>query len=308
MIETVTELSLPPFVLRHTGNYALCDSVALAARAAFVPDIRSRGTGEPGVLDLAFSLEGTWRPIGARIEQRNGRVIVVEIDNPDGAALDDIRAQLERILCLDIDGVAFDQIVARDDVVDALRQRRPGLRPVLFPSPFEAAARAIIGQQLPVQQAAAIHARIAVEHGLALTLGDAIHHAFPAPSLLANLPPVRGLAERKVEHLRALGRAAASGSLDTKRLRMMAPDEAISDLQRLPGIGPFSAELILLRGAGDPDAFPRQEKRLHNAMALAYRLGVDPTLETLAGIADGWRPYRSWVGLLLRNADWLSSR
>jgi 3-methyladenine DNA glycosylase/8-oxoguanine DNA glycosylase len=39
--------------------------------------------------------------------------------------------------------------------------------------------------------------------------------------------------------------------------------EALAHLQRLPGIGPFSAQLILIRGAGHPDVFPSDERRLH---------------------------------------------
>ena len=103
-----------------------------------------------------------------------------------------------------------------------------------------------------------------------------------------------------MEQLRALG-TAASGLLDTARLRAMDHDAALTHLRQLAGIGPFSAELILLRGMGDPDAFPKEEKRLHRAMAAAYHLGDEPTLDALERLADGWRPYRSWVGLLLRN-------
>jgi DNA-3-methyladenine glycosylase II len=73
----------------------------------------------------------------------------------------------------------------------------------------------------------------------------------------------------------------------------------------LSGVGPFFAEMILLGGAGDPNSFPRQEKRLHQAVAAAYQLGDDPPRER---IAEGWRPYRSWAGLQLRNAGWLASR
>ena len=82
----------------------------------------------------------------------------------------------------------------------------------------------------------------------------------------------------------------------------MDRDEALAYLQQLPGIGPFSAELVLLRGAGDPDAFPRHEQRLHRAMAAAYGLGDAPDFDVLERVADRWRPYRSWVGLLLRNS------
>ena len=46
--------------------------------------------------------------------------------------------------------------------------------------------------------------------------------------------------------------------------------------------------------------FPRSEQRLHRAMRAAYGLGDDADL---AAVADGWRPLRSWVALLLRG--WL---
>ena len=59
----------------------------------------------------------------------------------------------------------------------------------------------------------------------------------------------------------------------------MTTDEVTQHLLELPGIGPFSVELILIRGMGDPDSFPREEKRLHRAMAMAYNLGDSPDLD-----------------------------
>lgn len=47
--------------------------------------------------------------------------------------------------------------------------------------------------------------------------------------------------------------------------------------------------------------FPQTELSLHRAMAQAYHLDGDPELATLTTVADRWRPYRSWVGLLLRH-------
>ena len=83
------------------------------------------------------------------------------------------------------------------------------------------------------------------------------------------------------------------------RLRELEPEAALAELRALAGIGPFSAELILLRGAAHPDVFPRQEGRLHRVMAAAYRL-ADPSLEQLAAIAEQWRLYRTWAAFLLR--------
>jgi DNA-3-methyladenine glycosylase II len=80
----------------------------------------------------------------------------------------------------------------------------------------------------------------------------------------------------------------------------MPHEEAMADLKKLPGIGEFSAGLILLRGAGDPDAVPGQEPRLGRAVALAYGLPAPATPGQILQISEGWRPYRTWVTLLLR--------
>ncbi len=274
--------------------------MTLAASASFVDKLSGGPDGE--VLDLALLLEGSWRTVGVRLDQPATDVRAQVLANPGGAPADDIRAQLERMLCLDVDGAGFAAVAARDKVVDELRQQHLGLRPVLFPTPYEAAARAIIGHQLPVRQAAAITGRIAAEHGVRVAVGDRVLPGFPAPDRLAELPLVPGLAARKVEQLRALGQAAPDW-LDPARLRAMDRAAALAHLQKLAGIGPFSAELVLLRGVGDPDAFPRTEKRLHRAMAAAYSLGEEPALANLERVADQWRPYRSWAGLLLRNSN-----
>jgi DNA-3-methyladenine glycosylase II len=73
----------------------------------------------------------------------------------------------------------------------------------------------------------------------------------------------------------------------------------LDELKRLDGIGPFSAELILIRGSGAPDVFATAERRLHDSMTELYRL-PDASPDRLARIAQGWSPYRSWVSLLIR--------
>jgi len=296
-------MSAPSIInLRFTGDYSLAASVSLAASAAFVDSLRSEPGGAAQVLDLAFPLEGSWSPVGVRVYQHpSGSVSAHLLANPVQALTHDVRTTLERMLSLDVDGAGFAEVAARDEVVDGLRHRHIGIRPVLLPSPYETAARAIIGQQLPLRQAAAITARIAAEHDVPVEVDDRVMPTFPAPSQLTNLPAVHGLAARKVEHLRVLGNAAADGWLSSARLRALDRAEALTELQQLPGIGPFSAELILMRGVGEPDAFPLLEKRLHRAIAAAYHLGEEPDLPTLERIAEQWRPYRNWAGLLLRN-------
>ncbi len=105
---------------------------------------------------------------------------------------------------------------------------------------------------------------------------------------------------RKAEYLRALGRAAAEGELDAAYLRSLDVEEALAGLKKLPGIGDFSAELILLRGAGEPDYVPTNEPRLGRAVSIAYGLDEPSTTEELVRMAERWRPYRTWVSLHLR--------
>ena len=78
----------------------------------------------------------------------------------------------------------------------------------------------------------------------------------------------------------------------------MPTDVAMQRLQRLAGVGPLAAELILARGAGARDMFPQHEGRLRQAMAALY--GTDDPGRLLA-IAERWRPCRSWVCVLLRS-------
>jgi DNA-3-methyladenine glycosylase II len=54
--------------------------------------------------------------------------------------LGQIRSQVERVLSLDVDGTDFPAVAQRDPVVRNLQARYPGLRPVQFHSPYEAAA------------------------------------------------------------------------------------------------------------------------------------------------------------------------
>ena len=228
---------------------------------------------------------------------------------PDGAVVGEVfgeadpdatREQVARILSLDVDGSGFPEVGRRDPVVGRLQARWPGLRPVGFFSPYEVAAWALIGHRIRIVQAARIKERMAAELGQAVDVHGDVRHAFPAPARLATLEGFPGLFARKVENLRSLGEAAAVGRLDGDRLRALPREEALAELKRLPGIGDFSAELVLLRGAGDPDHLPSHEPRLCRGAALAYALDEPPDRAWLEERSAAWRPYRSWVVLLLR--------
>lgn len=158
-----------------------------------------------------------------------------------------VRRQVERILSLDVDGTGFQEVGRRDRVVGGLQARYPGLRPVCFWSPYEAAAWALISHRIRITQAAGIKARMAERLGVAVGMHGQRLHAFPQPERLAQLDGFLGLHGRKVGYLRELAVATLEGVLDAARLRGLSRDQALVELCALPGIGPFSAGLILLR-------------------------------------------------------------
>jgi DNA-3-methyladenine glycosylase II len=244
---------------------------SLAASGRFLEGFapaRYHGHAGDGAIRLAFPADDGHTTVGAAVRQAADGTVLADLTGdaePAGA-----RAQLARIFSLDTDGSGFDRVADADPVVAGLAAQYPGLRPVCFGSPYEAAAWAVIGHRIRITQAAAIKERVAAQYGQHLTVAGAPLPAFPAPRVLRDLAGIPGLTEVKTERLRTL-----------------------------PGIGPFSAELILIRGAGHPDLFPAYERRLHAAMADAYRLD-NPSPGQLTELSARWAPYRSWVALLLR--------
>jgi DNA-3-methyladenine glycosylase II len=294
------------FILAPRGAFSLASSIRFLE--GFTP--AAYASAGNTAMELAFPVEGSWETVGVRVQQDGGGDITAAMVSPQAGGpelMTAVRAQVERILSLDVDGSGFPAVGSRDPVVAGLQRRYPGLRPVGFWSPYEAAAWTIIGHRIRIRQAAAIKARMAQQLGEPVAFGDRVIYAFPPPARLASLDSFPGLAGRKPEYLRSVALAALEGQLDTARLRALPRETALKDLKTLPGIGDFSAGLILLRGAGDPDAVAYREPRLALAVRDAYGLPGPATPEQLTEISEAWRPYRAWVTLLLRTQQEISA-
>jgi DNA-3-methyladenine glycosylase II len=272
---------------------------SLAASRRFLEGFAPAGR-EPalatGPLRLAFPVEGGWATAGVAVTQPDEATVVAE---PTGAAPPGLSAQLARALSVDVDGTGFADVLDRDPVLAGVAARHRGLRPLGFCSPYEAACWAVVAQRLRIVQAAGLMARIRQAHGATAVVAGAELAAFPAPGVLRRVAGDLPLPEVKQTRLRAIAEAALEGRLGGARLRAMTAEEAVDDVQQLPGIGPFSAELVVVRGAGHPDRFPLSEGRLHASMVELYDLHDDAP-GTLATVAQRWAPFRSWAAVLLR--------
>lgn len=282
------------FQLDPRGPFSLD---AAARFLAGFPPLTGTRSATPGHVHLAFTVDGTETTAGVCL-QSDGTTVTGEYVGD--AAAEAVRTQVARIFSLDVDGTGFAQVGRRDPVVGELQAQYPGLRPVCFYSPYEAGAWALLSQRVQMTQAAHIKARLTQELGDTVEIhGDRIQ-AFPAPSRLLELDTFRGLFGRKIEYLHGLAQATLDGRLDADRLRALPADEAIEELKRLPGVGDFSARLILLRGAATADGVPAREPRFLRAVTLAYGTEEPPADDELERLIDGWRPYRTWTAFLLR--------
>jgi len=229
-------------------------------------------TGDASDLRLSLLSDGDFAPVDVRLRFEGG---VLRGESTGG----DVARQVARIFSLDHDGTEWDALCARERRLGALV---PGLRPVCFTSPYEAACWGIVSQHISMDQGARVIATLVEESG----------GRFPAPSELIHLERLRGLAAVKVERLRAVAAAALDGGLDADRLRALGEEGALESLRRIPGIGPFWSKGIYLRACGVTDVFPDEPR----ALAALEKLYGDRN-------TDRFRPFRMWACFLLRVAD-----
>jgi DNA-3-methyladenine glycosylase II len=253
-----------------------------------------------GVMRMAFCLDTDYGiPVGVEARQQGDRVeLTVHSPGPDpldDAALSAVRRQVARVISLDHDGEAFDALCRRDPVLARLHAVAPGFRPALFYSPYEAAVWSVLSARRPRNQGIALRQRLGELHGTTFALAGQAITAVPTPSALRAVEAVPGLPADRIPRLHAVAEAAQQGRLSPERLRALPPAEAAAELQRLPGIGPFYSSLIVIRALGHADVLAPEEGHARSAVEELYGIDHELTPAELEQLAEGWRPFRTWV-------------
>ncbi|MGO2004074.1 DNA-3-methyladenine glycosylase family protein [Arthrobacter rhombi] len=228
-----------------------------------------------------------------------GRNVVVALRFTDDAVLlrsvdSDLTAADRSLLtvlvrhwfALDVDLEPINAQLLGDPTLAPLVTKRPRLRPVGYPDPFEAAATTVLGQQVSLAAMRTFAGRLVSGWAGPPIAG---WHLFPDPGVVAGvaedeLRAAVGLTHARTRTLLAVAEAFARTA---SQPRTNPGDFPLTrdELLAIRGIGPWSADYLDVRARLDPDAFTAGDLVLRRALG-----GV--TAQEAAGRAEAWRPYR----------------
>ncbi len=156
-------------------------------------------------------------------------------------------------------------------------------------TPFVALMRSIVYQQLSGKAAATIYGRVcALFDGAAPPLPEAVLAADPA--LLRGA----GMSNAKVAAVRDLAAKTLDGTLPSlEALHAMADAEIVERLICVRGVGPWTAEMMLIFWMGRPDVLPVTDLGVRKGFMYTYGRDGLPDAAELLSHGERWRPYRS---------------
>ncbi len=197
-----------------------------------------------------------------------------------------IVTRVRRMFDLDANPAMVHEALSEDPVLAKLIGQTPGIRSPIQWSIYEAGVRAIVGQQVSIQAARNVCARLveATHQGG----GDRV---FPSPGAIAPLDDsCFPMPTRRRDTLREFCRL--SGLCDSPL--------ALESFAELKGIGPWTTAMVAMRGYGNPDIFPMGDLGLIKAYeSLRGKLPQTRSSGELKDMTGQWRPWRSYAANLL---------
>lgn len=247
------------------------------------------------VVDV-FTAEGSYlRALG-----EPGNAVLVRVSQPQPGTLDVVLegnrsahartlAAVRRILGTDRTLPRFDRAARRIAWLRPLAERMRGVKPPRYPTLWEACVNAVLFQQISIHAAGAILRRLIVALGSPATFNDGLTMPlFPSAQTTLRASDgelqAAGLSANKIAALRHIAQGLASGEVTEATLETLSSEDAATVLRSIKGIGPWTAAVILLRGLGRLDVFPRNDSGV--AASLSFAGGsVDELERVLAALS-----------------------
>lgn len=183
-----------------------------------------------------------------------------------------------------------DYLSARDPVLGAAIARIGHIDREVFPDLFEALINSIAGQQISGKALATVWARLCAAVG-AVT---------PENLLAAGEERLRacGFSGRKVNYMLSAARAVADGALDIHSLVEKDDQEVIRTLTTLPGVGRWTAEMLLTFSLQRPDVLAYDDFGIRKGLCRLY--GLDSVSKAqFAAYRARYAPYATVAALYL---------
>jgi AraC family transcriptional regulator of adaptative response / DNA-3-methyladenine glycosylase II len=209
--------------------------------------------------------------------------IVMKLRLHEPADLAQVVNRCRTMFDLDADPVSIDDHLGADPVLGPLVRMHPGLRSPGCADPFEAAIRAIAGQQITVSAACATLSALTERIGDVVDNSD--ERLFPTAEAIAAIDPASlGMPRRRGRCMVALADAVAQGQID---LHLGSdPVELHDQLCAIDGIGGWTADYVMMRGLTHPDIGLAGDLIIERTAA---KLGVGPS------DTKRWAPWRSYA-------------
>lgn len=229
----------------------------------------------------------------------SGLRVRVEGSRADAESLAHAVHRVRHIFSLDIEAGAFQELVATDPILARLVGNDRHARPVLIADPFECLVWAIIGQQVGVGFARTLRQALVHMLGHEATFEGSRFRIMPEAQALVRVDEeaLRALhfSRAKIRYLRAAAQAVAEGALDFASLATQPCAQALAVLTRFPGIGPWTAEMVMMRGLGIRSVWPAADLGLRRALAHAQGVSGPMSEACARALAVSWSGWEAWV-------------
>ncbi|HEX2126199.1 MAG TPA: hypothetical protein VHF45_06540, partial [Thermoleophilaceae bacterium] len=189
-----------------------------------------------------------------------------------------------------------------DPLIGPILRRRPWIRPLRRPEPFEALAWAITEQLIESQRASAIQRALVRRYGRRSecgTLRDA-----PAPTRLAGCGQAElescDLAAARAQALIRASREVAAGRIDLSQ-----HEPAWERLLAIREIGPWTIESLALHGQGRDDKLPAGDVAYLKLVGKLAGLGRRATVAEVHEFFAPYEPYQALAGEYMLRASYL---
>ena len=204
---------------------------------------------------------------------------------------------------LDNDLTPFYEMANADPLLKIPAQKFYGLRVIGIPDLFEALCWGVLGQQINLAFAYSLKRQFVESFGDSIEWNGKKYWVFPPYERIAQLEPTDlaaiKMTVKKSEYIIGIARLMANGELSKEQLKKMDFKEAEKSLIKIRGIGPWTANYVLMRCLRFQTAFPIDDVGLINSIKTLRNMNQKPMKEEILALSIPWKNWESYATFYL---------